>query len=68
MQDQSSIDQIHDIHAIVSYVSQYVTLHPGDIIFTGTPGATSAMKPGDTVEIEVEGVGILKNRIVSPTK
>lgn len=65
MQDQSSIDQIHDIHAIVSYVSQYVTLYPGDIIYTGTPGATSAMKPGDEVEIEVESVGVLKNRIVS---
>ena len=65
MQDQSSIDQIHDIHAIVSYVSQYVTLYPGDIIYTGTPGATSAMKPGDEVEIEVEGIGVLKNRIVS---
>ncbi len=65
MQDQSSIDQIHDIHAILSYVSQYVTLLPGDIIYTGTPGATSAMQPGDNVEIEVEGVGILRNRIVA---
>jgi 2-keto-4-pentenoate hydratase/2-oxohepta-3-ene-1,7-dioic acid hydratase in catechol pathway len=65
MQDQSSIDHIHDIHTIISYVSQYVTLHAGDIIYTGTPGATAAMKPGDVVEIEVEGVGILKNRIVA---
>ena len=65
MQDQSSIDHIHDAHVILSYVSQYVTLHPGDLIFTGTPGATSAMKPGDVVEIEVEGVGVLRNRIVS---
>lgn len=65
MQDQSSIDHIHDIHAIVSYVSQYVTLYPGDIIYTGTPGATAAMQPGDVVEIEVEGVGVLRNRIVA---
>ncbi len=65
MQDQSSVDQIHDVHAILSYISQYVTLYPGDIIYTGTPGATAAMKPGDVVEIEVEGVGILKNRIVA---
>ncbi|MDA0680047.1 MAG: fumarylacetoacetate hydrolase family protein [Proteobacteria bacterium] len=65
MQNQSSKDQIHNIHAVVSYISQYVTLYPGDIIYTGTPGATSAMKPGDVVEIEVEGVGILRNRIVS---
>ena len=65
MQDQSSIDHIHDIHVILSYVSQYVTLYPGDIIYTGTPGATAPMKPGDTVEIEVEGVGVLQNRVVA---
>jgi len=65
LQNQSSIDHIHNAHAILSYVSQYVTLHPGDIIYTGTPGATRAMKPGDVVEIEVEGVGVLKNSIVA---
>jgi len=65
MQNQSTTDLIHNVHRIVSYVSQYVTLYPGDIIYTGTPGATAAMKPGDVVEIEVEGVGILRNRIVA---
>jgi 2-keto-4-pentenoate hydratase/2-oxohepta-3-ene-1,7-dioic acid hydratase in catechol pathway len=68
MQDQSSVDQIHDAHAVLSYISTYVTLFPGDLIFTGTPGATSAMKPGDVVEIEVEGVGILRNRIISASE
>ncbi len=42
-----------------------MTLLPGDIIYTGTPGATSAMQPGDVVEIEVEGVGILRNPVVA---
>jgi len=65
MQDQSSIDQIHNVHAILSFVSRYVTLFPGDIIYTGTPGATAPMKPGDVVEIEVEGVGVLRNHIVA---
>ena len=65
MQDQSSTDHIHDAHAILSFVTQYVTLYPGDIIFTGTPGATAAMEPGDIVEIEVEGVGVLRNQIVA---
>jgi 2-keto-4-pentenoate hydratase/2-oxohepta-3-ene-1,7-dioic acid hydratase in catechol pathway len=65
MQDQSTADQIHNVHAILSFVSQYVTLYPGDIIYTGTPGATAAMRPGDVVEIEVEGVGVLKNHIVA---
>lgn len=65
MQDQSTKDHIHDVHAILSYISQYVTLLPGDIIYTGTPGATAAMKTGDVVEIEVEGVGVLRNRIAA---
>ena len=62
-QSQRTSDLIFDIDTIVSYVSQFVTLLPGDIIFTGTPGKTSAMQPGDTIEIEVEGVGVLRNRI-----
>ena len=65
MQSQRTRDHIHDIDAIVSFISQYATLEPGDLIFTGTPGQTSAMQPGDIVEIEVEGVGILRNRIVA---
>lgn len=65
MQDQSTRDHIHNVHTILSYISQYVTLHPGDIVYTGTPGATAAMTPGDVVEIEVEGVGVLKNTVVA---
>lgn len=64
-QKQSSRDHIHDVHAILIFVSQYVTLLPGDIIYTGTPGATGAMRPGDVVEVEVEGVGVLRNRVVA---
>jgi 2-keto-4-pentenoate hydratase/2-oxohepta-3-ene-1,7-dioic acid hydratase in catechol pathway len=66
MQSQSSREHIHDVHAIVSHISKYATLYPGDVIFTGTPGETSAMVPGDVVEIEVEGVGVLRNRIGRP--
>jgi 2-keto-4-pentenoate hydratase/2-oxohepta-3-ene-1,7-dioic acid hydratase in catechol pathway len=64
-QKQRTSDLIFDVHEIVSFVSRFVTLEPGDIIFTGTPGATSAMTPGDIVEIELEGVGILRNRIAA---
>ena len=63
MQSQRTRDHIHDIDAIVSHISQTVTLSPGDIIYTGTPGTTSAMVPGDIIEIEVEGVGILETSI-----
>ena len=56
---------IFSIDNIVSYTSRYVTLEPGDVIFTGTPGTTQAMKPGDTFEVEVPGVGVLRNTVVA---
>jgi 5-oxopent-3-ene-1,2,5-tricarboxylate decarboxylase/2-hydroxyhepta-2,4-diene-1,7-dioate isomerase len=40
-----------------------VTLLPGDAIYTGTPGSTRPMKPGDVVEVEIEGIGALKNPV-----
>jgi 2-keto-4-pentenoate hydratase/2-oxohepta-3-ene-1,7-dioic acid hydratase in catechol pathway len=64
-QEESTQQLIHDIPTTVSFISQYVTLHPGDLIFTGTPGKTSAIKPGDTVEVELDGVGVLRNRVVA---
>ena len=68
LQSQRTKDLIFDVPTIVSYVSNYVTLMPGDVIYTGTPGTTSAMKPGDIVEVEIEGIGVLRNRIVkAPT-
>jgi 2-keto-4-pentenoate hydratase/2-oxohepta-3-ene-1,7-dioic acid hydratase in catechol pathway len=66
MQSQRTRDHIHDIHEIVAHISNTTTLYPGDLIFTGTPGSTSKMVPGDVVEIEVEGVGVLRNRIGTP--
>ena len=62
-QSERTRDLLFDVREIVSYVSRYVTLLPGDIIFTGTPGSTQAMEPGDWVEVELEGVGILRNPI-----
>ncbi|HEX9563346.1 MAG TPA: fumarylacetoacetate hydrolase family protein [Gemmatimonadaceae bacterium] len=64
VQSQRTRDLVFDVPSIVSYVSRYVTLEPGDVIYTGTPGTTKAMKPGDVVEVEIEGIGILRNRIV----
>ncbi|HEY7698755.1 MAG TPA: fumarylacetoacetate hydrolase family protein, partial [Vicinamibacteria bacterium] len=65
MQKQRTSDLLFDVEDIVSYISQFVTLMPGDVIYTGTPGTTSPMKPGDVVEIEIEGVGILRNKIAA---
>jgi 2-keto-4-pentenoate hydratase/2-oxohepta-3-ene-1,7-dioic acid hydratase in catechol pathway len=62
-QTERTRDLIFGISEIVSYISRYVTLNPGDVIFTGTPQTTRAIQPGDIVEIEVEGVGVLRNRV-----
>lgn len=63
VQKQSTSDLIFDGPAIVSWISQYVTLTPGDVIYTGTPGHTSRMNEGDVVEVDIEGIGVLRNRI-----
>lgn len=63
VQKQFTSDLIFDCPTMVSYISKYVTLTAGDVIFTGTPGSTKPMKPGDTVEVEIAGIGILRNPI-----
>lgn len=67
LQSARSRDLLFDIDTIVSYVSTYVTLEPGDLVFTGTPGTTRPMLPGDVVEVEVEGVGVLRNTVTKAT-
>jgi 2-keto-4-pentenoate hydratase/2-oxohepta-3-ene-1,7-dioic acid hydratase in catechol pathway len=64
-QKQSTSDLLFDCPAIVSFISNFVTLNTGDVIYTGTPGATSALKTGDVVEVEIEGIGILRNPVAS---
>lgn len=50
---------------LLSYISQFTTLLPGDVVLTGTPAGIGALRPGDVVEVEVEGVGRLRNPVVS---
>ncbi|RUM89354.1 MAG: hypothetical protein DSZ24_01420 [Thermodesulfatator sp.] len=58
----SSTDQlIFPVPQLVSFISQVMTLHPGDVIATGTPPGVGPLSPGDVIEIEVEGVGRLVN-------
>ncbi|MGD9719627.1 MAG: fumarylacetoacetate hydrolase family protein [Pirellulales bacterium] len=65
LQEERTSQLIHNVAKTVSFISQHITLHPGDLIFTGTPGKTSAIKPGDTVEVEIEGIGKLTNKVVA---
>lgn len=68
VQKQSTSDLLFDCPSIVSYASQYITLIPGDVIFTGTPGSTQKMSSGDVVEVEIENIGILRNKVVQASK
>ncbi len=64
-QNESTRNMEHGVAAIVSWGSRHVTLLPGDLIYTGTPGKTSEIKPGDVVEVELSEVGVLKNRVAA---
>jgi 2-keto-4-pentenoate hydratase/2-oxohepta-3-ene-1,7-dioic acid hydratase in catechol pathway len=56
---------IFNIPTLISDISQFVTLEPGDVILTGTTSGVGPMKPGDIVEVEVEGIGVLRNSVVA---
>jgi 2-keto-4-pentenoate hydratase/2-oxohepta-3-ene-1,7-dioic acid hydratase in catechol pathway len=56
---------LFDVPTLIEFISRVMTLEPGDIIMTGTPAGPPAMKPGDVVEIEVEGLGVLRNTAVA---
>ncbi len=57
-------DMIFSLPFLVSYVSRFMTMEPGDVLITGTPEGVSEIRPGDTVVVRIEGVGELTNRVV----
>ena len=70
MQDTNTSDMVFNVAFAISYLSQAMTLEPGDLLATGTPSGVGYartppvwMKPGDMVEIEIEGIGILSNPV-----
>jgi 2-keto-4-pentenoate hydratase/2-oxohepta-3-ene-1,7-dioic acid hydratase in catechol pathway len=74
MQDSNTAELIFPVDALVSYISQFCTLNPGDLIFTGTPGGVGMgrqppvyLKPGDVTEVEIERIGVLRNRFEAET-
>jgi 2-keto-4-pentenoate hydratase/2-oxohepta-3-ene-1,7-dioic acid hydratase in catechol pathway len=64
-QDSSTADLIFDIPTLIAFVTTYMTLEVGDVISTGTPSGVGNMNPGDEVEIEIEGIGILKSSVIA---
>lgn len=64
VQDSNTRHMIFKIPDIVAFISRNFTLEPGDIILTGTPSGVGAIKHGDLVEVEIEGIGILENPVI----
>lgn len=64
MQSGNSSDLLFGMEEMVSYISRYFTLEPGDMIWSGTMGSTRAMVPGDVYEVELSGIGTLRNEVV----
>ncbi len=67
-QKGNTADMAFSVPFLVRYISQIMTLNPGDLIATGTPAGVSPMKDGDVVEVEIDGIGVLRNPICAPRK
>ncbi|MDX1492252.1 MAG: fumarylacetoacetate hydrolase family protein [Pseudohongiellaceae bacterium] len=63
VQGENTSDMLFNFDYMVSYISHYFVLEPGDIIWSGTMGRTRSIAPGDVYEVEVEGVGILRTQM-----
>lgn len=64
-QDAAISEMIFSVNDIIAYVSAFMTLEPGDLIATGTPSGVGPLQPGSQVRVEIEGVGVLENTVVS---
>jgi 2-keto-4-pentenoate hydratase/2-oxohepta-3-ene-1,7-dioic acid hydratase in catechol pathway len=64
-QSINTSDLLFDVPHLISYISQAVTLLPGDVIITGTPAGVGPIVPGDVVDIVIEGIGTLSNPVVA---
>jgi 2-keto-4-pentenoate hydratase/2-oxohepta-3-ene-1,7-dioic acid hydratase in catechol pathway len=62
-QHSNTKNMVFNVFELVSFLSAVMTLSPGDVIVTGTPPGVGPVVPGDTVEVEIEGIGILKNKV-----
>ena len=64
-QDSSTADLIFDVPTLIAFVSQHMTLEPGDVISTGTPSGVGNLSVGDIVEVEIAGIGVLRNPVIA---
>src|SRR4030042_1963354 len=64
-QHSNTNNMVFGVATLISFISRIMTLHPGDVIATGTPSGIGPMRPGDVVEIRVEKIGSLRNQVVA---
>jgi 2-keto-4-pentenoate hydratase/2-oxohepta-3-ene-1,7-dioic acid hydratase in catechol pathway len=64
-QNSSTADMVFSVAELIATISQVMTLEPGDVILTGTPSGVGPLQPDDVVEVEIEGIGTLRNPVVS---
>jgi 2-keto-4-pentenoate hydratase/2-oxohepta-3-ene-1,7-dioic acid hydratase in catechol pathway len=64
-QDGNTADMLFPVPYLISYLSRYMTLLPGDVIMTGTPAGAGPIQPGDTIEVEIPGIGVLQNFVAA---
>ena len=63
-QDAPVTDMIFPVNAIIAFITQFMTLEPGDLVATGTPPGVGPLEPGSTVSVEIDGVGVLRNPVI----
>jgi 2-keto-4-pentenoate hydratase/2-oxohepta-3-ene-1,7-dioic acid hydratase in catechol pathway len=64
-QDSSTSDMVFDVAALIAFCSRFMTLEVGDVISTGTPSGVGNLEPGNVVEVEIEGIGVLRNPVIA---
>ncbi len=64
-QDGRTRDLLHDVPAVLAFITSFMTLLPGDVVLTGTPAGVGPLEPGSTVEVSIEGIGTLRNPVVA---
>lgn len=67
-QSASTADLLLGVPELIGYLSRHLTLLPGDAIMTGTPSGVGPIRPGDEVEVEIEGIGVLRNPVVAESR
>lgn len=66
-QKTNTSDMVFSVAKLIAYLSEAMTLRPGDVIMTGTPSGVGQVKPGDVIEVEISGIGILSNSVIAET-